>query len=138
MWKVALLFLLLFCGCSAFTVKKNTFRAWAETRLSETSTFPASYTRKVQLDPDIYHDFRLNLHNADTIWLNCGNQLYLLLKDKDYQDQWAEVTLADVDGDQINDLIFTARSTYSPATPIKAIFLYRTDTWERYLLPPHF
>jgi hypothetical protein len=119
-------------------VKKNSFRAWAEARLEETTSFPTSYTRKVKLASGITHDFRLNIHCANTIWLNCGNQLYLLLKDEDYQDQWAEVILADVDGDNIQDLIFTAQSTYSPEPPIKAIFLYRADTWERYFLPPHF
>jgi hypothetical protein len=139
MWR-ALCFVslsLCLCGCSAFTVKKNTFRAWAEARLRETTSFPASYTRKVQLGPQTYHEFKLNIHSADTVWLSCGNALILLLKDVDYHNQWAEIRLEDVDGDHIADLLFTARSRETP-TPLKAIFLYRPDDWEHYLLPPHF
>lgn len=129
--------LILCAGCKTIQFRKFSFRAWAEECLSATSSFPTRYTRTIKLSNQIQHDFTLYLESSNAICLNCGNGLILKLKDPDYQNFWAEVTLTDVNSDGIDDLFFKTKATEYPE-PVKAIFLFQDGKWEYYLLPTGF
>lgn len=124
-------------GCSTLQLRRFSFRAWAERHLASETAYPARYQQAIRLSPQVSHPFTLILNSPTSAWIDCGNGVILRLKEEIYQDTWAQLTLADVDQDGIDDLIFTAQSHDTP-DPLKAIFLYHAGKWEPYLLPPGF
>lgn len=131
---IMLLFVAVFCGCRTMISTSDDLDTWLQSFEPEMTVYPQNATKTLKLAPHIKQRISLFASDSSHVSIDFGQGLILKVKDPQYENGWASVQLVDIDADGIKDLDFSARFS-NPSTLLKAVFIFRPNEWERYLLP---
>ncbi|MBQ9694594.1 MAG: hypothetical protein IJV69_07550 [Kiritimatiellae bacterium] len=134
MLKFIIPILLFGCGCQSSIFATRALHEWAQTEFTPQTELPFSQSRKLVLGRKTAIHVILTATQADQLMIDCGFGLRVKLKDPQYKDGWATLTLCDVNQDDIDDLMFMAQFTDQPR-PFRVVFILEPTGWTQYLLP---
>lgn len=124
--------LLLASGCQSLLAPRERLGDWCRREAAQ-GPYPREVCHRERTISGNDYAFRVRVESPDRLQLDCGAGLVLKVGSPQYAGGWADVALADCDGDGWDDLHFTATLLPEQA-PLEAFFLYRRNGWEQYLL----